>query len=110
MALFSTATPKPINYTNPVAAKIQQRRLQLLVHAYLYYELDSPVISDEKWNKWAKELYDLQKSNPVLATSKKIPYSTEFAGFDPSTGFDLEYNKPEVQKRAERLLKWTHQN
>lgn len=103
MPLFTMEPPKPINYTSPVAAKIQQRRYQLLVHAYRYYELDDPIIADATWDRWCKELHELQQSHPAI--SCKVRYSKEFANFDPSTGFDLPYNKPEIIRIVERLDK-----
>ena len=43
---------------------IRQRRSQMLVHSYLYYRLDKPIISDDTWQKWANELAELQRENP----------------------------------------------
>lgn len=104
MPLFDAIPPKPINYTNPIAAKIQQRRLQMLVHAYCYYELDSPRIEDSTWDKRAKELHHLQQEHPDIA--RKVKYAKEFANFDPSTGFDLPYNTEDIKNRVERLLRY----
>ena len=67
--------------------KIQQRRLQILVHSYIYYELNSNVISDSTWDKWAMELVHLQKDYPDIAGS--VIYANIFNGFDGSTGYDL---------------------
>ena len=39
-----------------VAEKIQQRRLQLLIHSCIYYEFNQNLISDKQWDEWAKEL------------------------------------------------------
>lgn len=101
MPLFNVRKqPKPINY-DPVAAKIQQRRYQMLVHAYCYYELDEPRISDADWDRWANELHKLQTDNPDLAA--KCKFAKEFKNFDPSTGFDLPYNTPEIKSIVERL-------
>lgn len=47
-----------------VAELIQRRRLQMLVHSYIYYELDTNIIDDSTWSKWAVELRDLQKKLP----------------------------------------------
>ena len=44
-----------------VAEKIRQRRRQMLVHSFLYYELDSNIIDDYTWSKWGVELAELQK-------------------------------------------------
>lgn len=84
-----------------VAEKIQRRRLQLLVHSYIYYQLDQNIVSDSTWSKWAKELAELQAKYPNM--SKRIPYAKEFADWDGSTGAFLEFDDATVQ-RAERLL------
>lgn len=47
-----------------VKEKIKQRRQQMLVHSILYYEFDSPIISDKKYDVWARELVQLQKNIP----------------------------------------------
>lgn len=44
-----------------IAQLILQRRLQMLVHSYIYYKLNDNIISDSTWSKWAVELADLQK-------------------------------------------------
>ena len=44
----------------PIASKIQQRRLQMLVHSYIYYKLDENIISDHAFNYWGHELANLQ--------------------------------------------------
>lgn len=84
-----------------LAEKIQRRRLQLLVHSYIYYELDQNIVSDAVWSRWAKELADLQEKYPNM--SKKIPYAEEFAGWDGSTGAFLIFDDATVA-RAEKLL------
>ena len=33
----------------------------MLVHSYLYYKLDNPIIDDDTWQKWANELAELQR-------------------------------------------------
>ena len=39
-----------------IAEKIQQRRLQILVHSCIYYELNGSSVSDKQWDTWAREL------------------------------------------------------
>lgn len=105
MALFQTK-PKPItpevSKSNDVAAKIQQRRYQILVHSLLYYELDISLISDHKWSEWALELVALQKANPDIA--KQVIFATAFEDFDGSTGFDLPYKDEQIVHIARKLL------
>lgn len=76
--------------TSPIAEKIKRRRLQLLVHSYIYYELDTNIISDETWDKWAKELVYLQQHYPN--ESRQVRYYELFKTFDGNTGFDLAKN------------------
>lgn len=105
MALFQTK-PKPIapeaSQCNSVAAKIQQRRYQMLVHSLLYYELDISLVPDDKWSKWAKELVDLQTANPDIA--KTVIFADAFKDFDGSTGFDLPYRDAQIVHIAKKLL------
>lgn len=90
---------KPIQ---TIEEKIKQRRLQMLVHSYIYYELNTNIIDDAKWDRWAMELVDLQSRYPK--ESKKAPYYGEFKDWDGSTGAFLKFDD-KTKKRAERLLK-----
>lgn len=85
-----------------IEEKIKQRRLQMLVHSYIYYELDKNIIDDYTWSKWAVELVQLQKENPIV--SKQVEYYEQFKDWDGSTGAFLKYDD-KTRKRAERLLK-----
>ena len=85
-----------------ITEKIQQRRLQILVHSYIYYELNQNIISDDKWNKWAHELVELQKKYPK--ESKQAKYYDKFTDFDGSTGMDLAYFDDFIVNRANYLL------
>lgn len=85
-----------------IVEKIQQRRLQILVHSYIYYELNQNIISDDKWNKWAHELVFLQEKYPEESNHAK--YGAYLKGFDGSTGMDLKYDDY-VKTRAKYLLK-----
>lgn len=85
-----------------VAAKIRQRRLQILVHSCIYYEFDTNIVSDAQWGSWAKELISLQQANPQEAAS--VDWAKEFQGFDGSTGMDLPTKDPWVINKAMQLL------
>lgn len=86
-----------------ILQKINQRERQLLVHSYLYYRLGKNLIDDDKYDKWSFELADLIKENPT--EFRKSVYHKEFEGFNPSSGYYLKYNKPEIRNVALRLLK-----
>lgn len=106
MALVKAKTAvaeKPITYDDPIAAKIQQRRYQILVHSLLYYELDMNLVSDAQWAEWGKELCKLQASYPDIAS--RVIFAEAFKSFDASTGFNLPYKDSQVVNIAFRLLK-----
>lgn len=84
------------------AEKIQQRRLQMLIHSYIYYELDLQIIDDATWSKWAMELVKLNQKFPALA--KKGKYAAQFKDWNGSSGAHLKYDK-KTKDKAEELLK-----
>lgn len=88
-----------------IKAKIEQRRRQVLVHSYIYYEMDDSVVSDEQWTQWAKELVWLTREFPDIA--KECIYHKEFEGFEGSTGFDFKYDEA-IKNRAAKLI--AHKN
>ncbi|WP_141493487.1 DNA ligase LigA-related protein [Bacillus thuringiensis] len=81
---------------------ISRRRRQILVHSFLYYQMNENLISDHTYDAWSKELADLQVKYPQEA--KKAVYAKEFEEFDGSSGFDLPFHYPEVAVMAERVL------
>ena len=87
-----------------IIALIERRRRQILVHSYIYYEMNSNIISDNKWSEWAVELAKLQETYPTL--SKQAALSSEFYNFDPSTGMDLPYRQEWIKRKAEQLLQY----
>lgn len=88
-----------------IVEKIQQRRLQILVHSCIYYEYNTNIISDAKWNQWSKELVELQKEYPNEA-SKALRFE-DFKNFDGSTGFDLPIHDECVKQKALKLMSYT---
>lgn len=97
MSLFEIQKP-----LQTIEEKIKQRRLQMLVHSYIYYELDKNIIDDATWDKWAMELVKLQKENSLA--SKNVEYYEQFKEWDGSSGAFLKFDK-QTKQRAERLLK-----
>lgn len=85
-----------------IAEKIQQRRLQILVHSCIYYELNQNIISDKQWDDFARELVSLQNQYPQIAD--KVIYANEFRGFDASTGFDLPLKDEWVMAKAKSII------
>ena len=86
-----------------IAEKIQRRRYQMLVHSYIYYEMNENLVSDSQWSSWAMELADLQAKYPEIA--EKVPYAKDFNGWDGSSGAFLEYvDKPNIVFTANHLV------
>ena len=74
----------------------------MVVHSYLYYVMDSPIISDDQWQAWADELAKLQTENPDCCKIKY--YDREFSDWTGDTGMHLP-KTPYVQSRAKQVLK-----
>lgn len=70
-----------------IMEKIQQRRLQLLVNSVIYYRLDTILVEDKQFDKWAYELRDLQKKYPKESEATK--YYEYFKDWDGTTGYNL---------------------
>ncbi|WP_017879713.1 DNA ligase LigA-related protein [Janthinobacterium sp. CG3] len=64
---------------------IRRRRTQMLIHSYAYYVLDTPMISDDVWQRWADELVALQGAH----SRKNGHYDRAFEDWDGSTGMHL---------------------
>ena len=87
-----------------IASKIQQRRLQILIHSCIYYHFNKNVVEDHKYDMWARELMELQNKYPEIAN--QVPWADAFKGFDASTGFDLPITDPWVMRKATKVLKY----
>lgn len=86
----------------PIASKIQQRRLQMLVHSYIYYKLDENIISDHAFNYWGHELANLQNKYPEIAS--RVCYAEAFKDWTGDTGAFLPLDDPWVINKAYQLL------
>ena len=95
---------KSIKVVETIRQKIKRLRSNMLVHSYMYYELDKTIISDDAWQKKAQELVELQEEHGY-----KIGfYDNEFKTWDGSTGMHLPKDDWIFQK-AVLLLKHTGQ-
>lgn len=85
---------------------IRRRRLQMLVHSYIYYILNDNIISDDTWTKWGHELKDLQEKYPN--ESALVKYAEQFKNWTGSTGFDIAVTAdPWVVSTATHLLQYS---
>lgn len=85
-----------------VAELILRRRMQMLVHSYLYYVMSTNLISDREFDMLGKELVQLQADYPDIA--KQVEYAEAFSDWDGATGFHLPRNE-QVIRIANRLLR-----
>lgn len=90
-----------MNYTSEeleIMAKIKRLRLCVLVHSIIYYRLNTNIVSDFQYDKFAKELKALQEKYPKLSMNVQ-EYKKEFEGWDGCSGYNLSlgdvwgYNK-----------------
>lgn len=72
----------------------------MLVHSYIYYELDDNIVSDAQWAKWAKELEQLQKNYPK--ESAEVEEYEQFKDWDGSSGAFLNFS--EAIKTVAKIL------
>lgn len=87
-----------------IAALINRRRRQVLVHSIIYYKMDKNLIPDNAWTEWGAELEELQARYPEIAA--KTPYAKEFKDFDHSTGYSLPLDDPWAVNKARQLVQW----
>lgn len=83
---------------------INRRKRQILVHSFLYYQMNTNIISDHTYDAWSKELATLLKDYPE--ESKQTVYYEEFKEFDGSSGYDLPYYYPNIQQVGMSLLNY----
>ena len=74
-----------------IQEKIRQRRRQMLVHSYIYYELNQNIVSDHQWSEWAKELQELQQKYPK--ESAEVEEYDQFKDWDGSSGAILKFGE-----------------
>ncbi len=95
--MAKTAPPTP-----DILAQLRQLALQYLVHCFLYYRLDEPVIPDEQFDQIARDLRKLRQAYPRA----EMPHADVI---DPVlgpevSGFQIRAYPPPVIAAAFKLL------
>ena len=96
---FAESFPNP---EDPTAELIKRRRLQMLIHSCLYYELDNELISDAQFDTWALELAELLSKHSNVYSDRFDQYFEDWTG---DTGMHFNHRDPWVLSRAEYLVK-----
>ena len=75
----------------------------IILHSYIYYELNSNVISDKQYDEKSKELVKYKNEYPELWKSSM--YYKQFGDdYNGATGFTLYHDLDEHQKEIIRSL------
>lgn len=89
---------------NEAVARINWLERQILVHSYLYYELDKAAIEDDEWAEMAVKLEEyIEKYPDEFQVSQ---YAKSFTDFDHSSGYNLRetYMHSRTKSAAKYLL------
>lgn len=74
----------------------------IIVHSYIYYELDNNIISDREYDKAGKDLVALKEQYPEFW--KMSEYYPQFKDYNGSTGFSLYHELDDKQKTKIRSI------
>lgn len=91
----------------PIVTKIELMQRMVIVHSIIYYELDSSVVSDVKYDKLARKLAKMKDTYPE--EWRRSQYFYCMRDFSSSTGFDLfgrlnEHDKKYLLSMANTVL------
>ena len=87
-----------------IMSEIKRLRLCVLVHSIIYYRLNTSVISDFQYDKFAKKLKALQDRFSDLS-SAVVEYRKEFEGWDGCSGYNLPLGDIWGYNKAQYLVK-----
>lgn len=75
----------------------------IIVHSYLYYELDSSIISDQEFDRKTRELVSLKNTYPDLWKTSEYYYifGDEYTG---ATGFHLYHGLTRPKQEIIRAI------
>lgn len=82
---------------------IDHLQRKIIVHSYIYYELNNNVLTDQQYDKLSKELTALKQDYPDLW--KNSEYYKQFTDeYNGATGFTLYHDLDEHQKEIIRSI------
>lgn len=83
-----------------IATLIDRMRKWVALHSYIYYEMGKNVVSDEAWDRKARQLARLQTVHGHDAGSW---HNDTFEGFTDDTGFHLPHTDS-IRQKAKELV------
>lgn len=98
----------PVYWNDSLKISFLQR--VILIHSYIYYELNNSIWSDKHFDEVAKQLTIMQNNYSKSWIKKRTDYGYAFMDFDGTTGFDLwerltKRDKRRIMGIAEMILK-----
>lgn len=101
-----------MKFNNPYwsnKTKIQMLQRWILVHSFLYYELNNSIVSDEMFDKNSKQLTTMKRK--FAKSYKEALFGYAMKDFDGSTGYGFHNNlKEEHRLLIERDAYYLKQN
>lgn len=104
MALFSITKKAISKEEQSIADEIKRLRKIILVHSVIYYRMNTNIITDFQFDKFAKQLQKLQNQYPNLSKEVK-DYYKEFKNWDGCSGYNLPLGDIWANRKAQYLLK-----
>lgn len=86
-----------------VISVLNRRMRQVLVHSFIYYQLNESIIEDWVFDRWSKDIVNMREQYPE--EYERTDFAEQFREFDGSSGFDLPYATPEIQSIGYRMIK-----
>lgn len=89
--------------SDDIQSLIKRRRMQVMIHACVYYKFNDNIISDHQYDDWCNELVSLLKKHPKAYSDD---YDKYFEGWEGETGFHFPITSPYIMEKAQRLLSY----
>lgn len=89
----------PVYWSDKLKIDFLQR--VILIHSYLYYELNTNIWTDKHYDEVAKQLTIMQNNFSKNWIKNKTQYGYALYDFDGTTGFDL-FNR--LTKKDKRVI------
>ena len=88
----------PVYWSDKLKIDFLQR--VILIHSYLYYELNTNIWTDKHYDEVSKQLTIMQNNFSKNWIKNKTQYGYVFYDFDGTTGFDLFNRLTKKDKRT----------